>query len=181
MSFDGLIVKESGAQTVLTLAETKLQLRVLDQFDDANISACMESAVAYVENFIWQSLRPQTLVASYTPDGTGFAELFRAAFDELLSVKYYDADGALQTLDLSSVSVDDSLFVPRAYFAEPKTDPARFGAVTITYKTRATQPISAQIKQAALVATAQFYDDLDNPDLTAVDNLLPPIATRYLL
>ena len=48
MRFDGLIVKESGAQTVLTLAETKLQLRVLDQFDDANISACMESAVSYV-------------------------------------------------------------------------------------------------------------------------------------
>ena len=71
MRFVGLTVKESGEQTLITLNEAKAQLRILDQFDDINIAAATEAAVAYVENFLWQSLRQQTVVASYTPDGSG--------------------------------------------------------------------------------------------------------------
>ena len=181
MRFVGLTVKESGAQTLITLDEAKAQLRILDQFDDINIAAATEAAVAYVENFLWQSLRPQTVVASYTPDGSGYAELFRAAFDSLGGGAYFASGGSKQTIPNNAISVDDSLFVPRAYFAEPQTDSGKFGAVKITYKTRAANTVSAQIKQAALITLAQIYDNRDAPDCTAVDGILTPLATRYQL
>lgn len=154
---------------------------MLDATDDDKINDCMEAAVAYCESFLWRSFRPQTVIASYSPDGSGYAELFRADFSELVSVQYYDQSGTLQTIDTSSVVVDSTLFVPRAYFAEPQVSQDMFAPIKITYKTAATSAVSAQIKQAALIATAQFYDDRDAPDLSAVDRILTPLAARHFL
>ena len=181
MNFQSLTVKESSEQTLITLEEAKAQLHVLDDTEDSKITDCMESAVAYCESFLWRSFRPQTVIASYSPDGSGYAELFRADFSELVSVQYYDQNGALQTIDASSVVVDSTLFVPRAYFTEPQTSQSIFAPIKITYKTAAPSPVSAQIKQAALIATAQFYDDRDAPDLSAVERILTPLAVRHFL
>ena len=181
MKFESLTVKESSDQTLITLDETKAQLRVLDQYDDVKIKSCAESAVSYCENFLWRSFRPQTVVASYSPDGRNFAELFRGAFNSLISVKYFDEQGEIQELPAGNISVDESLFVPRAYFAEPQTKDGMFGAIKIEYSTRAALAVAPQIKQAALIAAAQFYDDRDAPDLSAVDKILSPLAVRYFL
>ena len=106
--------------------------------------------------------------------------MIRANFGALVSVKYYDAADTLQTIDTESVIVDSTLFVPRAYFKEPTTSESVFAPIKIEYTTSAGN-VPEQIKQAALIATAQFYDDRDAPDLTAVDNILRALATRYFL
>lgn len=180
MKFESLTVTQTAPQTLITLADAKAQLRVADDFDDDKIVACMESAVSYCEGFLWRSFRPQTIVASYSPDGRPFAELMRANFGEIVSVKYYDANGNLQTIDAESVIVDSTLFVPRAYFKEPPASGSVFAPIKIEYTTE-TGNVPDRIKQAALIATAQFYDDRDAPDLTAVDNILRGLATRYFL
>lgn len=181
MKFASLKVTASSAQTLITLEEAKAQLRVLDQFDDEHITRCAESAVAFCEGFLWQSLRPQTIEASYSPDGSGYAELMRADFDSLESVGYYDTGGVFQNIPAELILVDASLFVPRAYFSEPKTSGGIFAPIKITYKTKQPEVVPAQIKQAALIATAQFYDERDAPDLYPVEKILSPFATRYLL
>lgn len=181
MRFEGLTIRESGAQTLITLEEAKAQLNILDQYDDAKISACAEAAAAFCESFLWRSFRPQTVEASYSPDGSGYAELMRADFDALVGVSYYDAAGTLQTIPADLILVDASLFVPRAYFAEPKTSADIFAPIKISYKTKQPDCVPAQVKQAALIATAQFYDDRDAPDMTAVENILRPLATRHFL
>lgn len=181
MKFEGLTVVESGAQTLITLEEAKAQLNVLDQYDDAKITACAEAAVAFCESFLWRSFRRQMIEASYSPDGNGYAELMRADFDSLESVSYYDAGGKLQTIPSDLIMVDASLFVPRAYFAEPKTSADFFAPIKISYKTKQPDGVPAQVKQAALIATAQFYDDRDAPDMAAVENILRPLATRHFL
>ena len=180
MKFESLTVTQTASQTLITLDDAKAQLRVADDFDDDKITTCMEAAVSYCEGFLWRSFRPQTIVASYSPDGRPFAELMRANFGALVSVKYYDASGTLQTIDAESVIVDSTLFVPRAYFKEPTTSESVFAPIKIEYTT-APGNVPEQIKQAALIATAQFYDDRDAPDLTSVDNILRALATRYFL
>lgn len=181
MRFQSLTVKESAVQTLITLEEAKAQLHVLDDSEDGKITDCMEAAVAYCESFLWRSFRPQTIVASYDADGSGYAELFRADFYELVSVKYYDKSGTLQSIDAEDITVDSSLFVPRAYFTEPQTAEGMFAPIKIEYKTAAPSAVSAQVKQAALIATAQFFDDRDAPDLSAVDRILTPLAVRHFL
>lgn len=181
MQFNGLTIKDSGEQSIITLDEAKAQLHILDNYEDEKIKASIESAVAYCENYLWQSLRPQTIVASYTPDGRNFAELFRGTFNGLVGVKYFDESGKAQNIASGDITVDDSLPVPRAYFTEPKTSPEMFGAIKIEYTAKAPATLSQQVKQAALIATAQFFDDRDAPDLSAVDKILNLTATRYFL
>ena len=181
MQFNGLTIKDSGEQSIITLDEAKAQLHILDNYEDDKIKASIESAVAYCENYLWQSLRPQTIVASYSPDGRNFAELFRGDFNALVGVKYFDESGQAQEIASDDITVDDSLPVPRAYFAEPKTSSEMFGAIKIEYTAKAPVTLSQQIKQAALIATAQFFDDRDEPDLSAVDKILKLTATRHFL
>lgn len=181
MRFEALTVTSSGPQAVVTTAEALAQLHLDEGFDDAKVEECVSAAVSYCETALWQSLRPQTITASYSPDGSGYAELMRAAFDELVSVRYYDAAGALQNMDVSGVIVDPSLFVPRAYFAEPQTSASMFAPIKIEYTTKAAGSLAPEIKQAVLIAAAQFYDDRNAPDLSAVDRILAPLRTRYFL
>lgn len=180
MKFQSITVSQSATQTLITLEEARAQLRVFDELDDDKINICMESAVSYCEGVIWRSFREQTIIASYSVDGRPFAELMRAEFGELLGVSYYDADNILQKIDISNVIIDSALFVPRAYFKEPTTSQSIFAPIKIEYKTCPTN-ILPEVKQAALIATAQFFDDRNNPDLSAVDKILYPIATRYFL
>jgi hypothetical protein len=155
------------------------QLHLDAGFDDDKVAECMESAVQYVEGYLWQSMRPQTIVASYSADGNNYAELIRANFGEIVSVSYFD--GKPNNIDVSSVSVDSMLPVARAYFNEPKTAGDYFAPIKIEYKTTAPDTIPAQIKQAILIATACFYDDRNNPDLSGVNRILDIFKTRHLL
>lgn len=180
MKFQALTITTSAPQTLITLDEAKAQLRVLDELDDDKIKNCMESAVSYCEGFLWRSFREQTIVASYSADGRPFAELFRADFKELLGVCYYDSNNTLQNINTESVVVDSSLFVPRAYFPEPVASSTIFAPIKIEYTTTPAN-VAVEIKQAALIATAQFYDERDAPDMSSVDKILSSSATRYFL
>ena len=179
MKFQGLQVLESGAQTIITLDAALAQLHIDAGFDDAKVNDCISAAFDFAETYLWQSLRAQTILASYSPDGQNYAELIRANFDALVEVSYFD--GQKNDIDVSTVAVDDSLPVARAYFAEPKVSGDYFAPVKITYKTKAPAVVPLQVKQAILIATAQFYDDRDNPDLSAAERILSLTKTRYLL
>lgn len=148
-------------------------------FDDDKVEQCLESAVQYVEGYLWQSMRPQTIVASYSADGNDYAELMRANFGELVAVSHFD--GKPNNIDISDVSVDSMLPVARAYFTEPKTAGNYFAPIKIEYKTKAPDTLPAQIKQAILIATACFYDDRNNPDLSGVNKILDIYKTRNFL
>lgn len=164
---------------MITLADALAQLHIDPHFDDDKVADCIESAVRYVEEYLWQALREQTIVAAYSPDGENSAELIRANFGSLVSVSYFD--GEIKSIDPTTVSVDASLPVARAYFTEPKISGDYFAPIKIEYKTAAPDLIPAQIKQAALIAVAQFYDNRDAPDLGAVDKILNQYKTRNLL
>lgn len=179
MKFQGLQVIESGAQTIVSLADALAQLHIDAGFDDDKVNESIAAAFDFAETYLWQSLRAQTILASYSPDGQNYAELIRANFEEIVEVSYFD--GTKNAIDISTVAVDDTLPVARAYFAEPKVSGDYFAPVKITYKTKAPAVVPAQVKQAILIATAQFYDDRDAPDLSAAERILNLTKTRYLL
>ena len=179
MKFCGLQVVSSEQQSSITLADALAQLHLDAGFDDGKVADALEAAYQYAEGYLWQSLRAQTILAAYEPDGANFAELMRANFGELVSASYFD--GETHAIDVATIKVDASLPVARAYFAEPKIEGDYFAPIKIVYKTSAPSVFPQQIKQAILIATAQFYDDRDAPDLTAVDNILNIYKTRNFL
>ena len=179
MKFQGLIIKSQESQAIVSLQDALNQLHLDAGFDNTKVEECIESAVQYVEGYLWQSMRPQTIIASYSPDGNNYAELIRANFGELVSVSYFD--GTNNSVDISNISVDSMLPVARAYFKEPDVSGDYFAPIKIEYKTTAPTTIPTQIKQAILIAVACFYDDRNNPDLTAVNKILDIYKTRHFL
>lgn len=157
------------------------QLRLDAGFDDGKVKTCIAAAFDFAENYLWRGLRPQTIVSSYALDGCNYAELARAQnFSGLISVKY-SAAGGEREIPILGVSVDDTLDVPRAYFPEPDASGDVFAPIKITYKTSAPRIVPEAIKQALLIAVAQFYDDRDSPDLSAASRILDIYKTRNFL
>lgn len=179
MKFQALKVLSQDPQTIVSLEEALNQLHLDAGFDDDKVMTCVESAVQYCEDFLWQSLRPQTILASYSVDGNNYAELIRSNFDTIESVSYFD--GKTNEVDIDSIEVDSMLPVARAYFFEPSVAGDYFAPIKIKYKTKSPDAIPSQIKQAILIATAQFYDNRDNPDLTAVNKILSALKNRFFL
>lgn len=179
MRFQGLQILESQPQTIVSLNDALAQLHLDAGFDDDKVQTCIDSAVMFVEGYMWRSYRQQTIQAIYSIDGYDYAELMRGDFGELVSVQFFD--GSLQTIDIGSVIVDPTLPIARAYFTEPTVNGDYFAPVKITYTTQAPAVVPAQIKQAMLIATAQFYDDRDAPDMSSVQRILDIFKTRYFL
>lgn len=179
MKFCGLQIVSSEQQSSITLADALAQLHLDACFDDGKVADALEAAYQYAEGYLWQSLREQTLLAAYEPDGANFAELMRANFGELVSASYFD--GETHAIDVATIKVDASLPVARAYFSEPKIEGNYFAPIKIIYKTAAPAVFPQQIKQAILIATACFYDDRNNPDLSGVNKILDIYKTRHLL
>lgn len=180
MKFQALKVLSREPQSIISLDEAKAQLRILDSYFDDKVMECAESAVSYVETSLWQSLTTQTIEGSYSVDGRCFAELSRSPVASIETVQYYNSSGTLTSIE--GYTSDLSLDMARVYFAEPiDVSSNMFAPIKITYNTEAPVVVSPQIKQAVLVATAQFFDERDAPDFTLVDKILSPVRTRYFL
>lgn len=160
-------ILESADADFLTVQEVCDQLHI-DNFDDAKVSACMQAALSYVESVLHRSLRAQTILANYAPDGDDWADLTRGNVKEIESIKYFD--GTMH--EVIDYALDSSLPIPRVYFSVPEIPEKFFAPVKIIYKTDAPLVFPQHIKQAVLLAASLFYDNRETPDLSVVDKLL---------
>lgn len=167
MRFCGLQILESAEQTFLTVEEVCAQLHI-DNFDDAKVAACMSAALSYVESVLARSLRPQTILANYAPDGENFAVLTRGNVKEVVSVQYFD--GTMHSIE--DFVLDSSLPQPRVYFDIPEIPEKFFAPIKITYTTTTPAVFPDHVKQAVQLAASVFYDNREAPDLSVVDKLL---------
>lgn len=96
------VVTTPAGRQALTLDEAKNHLRVTDNEFDGQIGALIEAAVDRAQNYTGRYFISQgvTLYLDRWPDSRSVL-LWRVPVTAVASVKYYDADGTLQTLDPS--------------------------------------------------------------------------------
>src|SRR5882672_4533712 len=90
----------------LLLAETKTHSRISTVSEDALIGAMIAAAREEVENELGRALITQTW-EKYLDAFPDAIELFYPPVQSIVSVKYNDSNGALQTLDPSQYMLDD--------------------------------------------------------------------------
>lgn len=96
----------AAATTPVSLTEAKLFLKMDDiTEDDTLITILIGAAVQQVETAIGRCLINQTWTQTFT-DWNDSLVLYRSKVSSISSVKYYDADGVLQTLSSSVYEVD---------------------------------------------------------------------------
>lgn len=183
----------------LTLDEAKTHLRLEATEDDAFVEACITGARQWAEEHLWRGLVTQEwelVVPEFPctedglelPKGNLTADLVGdpAPSSPIVSVKYLDPDGALQTLATTEYEVDDVNVPGRLRLAYDKSWPSirsRWNAVRVRYQVGWSQAnVPTPIKLALKLLVSQLYENR-TPEVTgtiiskvefAVEALLRP-------
>ena len=173
---DALELLEAPATTPVTLTEVKDQLRVEHTDDDTLINRLISVAVAYtdVQGALGHAMITQKWGqwVDSTPPQT--VKLLLGPLIAVTAVKYYDANGTLQTDTLSNYEIFGTEFSstigPKEGFAWPVTQD-RPDAIRIEYTIgygSATTDIPETLRHALMMLIGHWYD---NRETTMMDEL----------
>jgi len=151
------------ANETITLAETKLHLRVDVTDDDDLIDTLIGAALEIVEAWTWRKIGTGTLT-QYCDSfpSSGIIQLKSPPLTSVTSITYIDTNGDTQTLSTDIYDVDITTepgSVRRAYDQSWPSTRAENNAVTITYVAGYADANSTPdtIKQAMLLLIGHWY------------------------
>jgi len=153
------------ARQVIELEEVKNHLRVDGTTDDGLIGDYLAAAIDAAERFMNRPLITQTLKLTLDEfPASREIEIARVPVQSVSSVKYYDVDGAQQTLSSDDYFVDTATEPARVRLKPdeswPDLDDGRPGAVEVTFVAGygdTPEDIPGQIAQGILFTVAHFF------------------------
>lgn len=172
----GLRVIVPPTALLVSLAEAKQQLRILDNEQDAYITQLIHSVTAYVARALGMSLAQQTLNLSLDAF-TDSIKLLRGPVTSVLNVDYFNQSGNLTAVPTNSYTVDLSgqtaWIVRNSAYAWPITANG-VNAVSITYVAGYTQlPEQMQdLKLAIMIMVAQAFENRSSANAHEINNML---------
>lgn len=194
----GLLQTVAPSSEPITLAEAKAWLRVSGNDEDALIAALIDAARSYVETFTGRALMTQQweLALDSFPVGCGYSGyvpalrsrhivLPRAPLVTVESVKYYDADGALQTFAPAGYYVDDrsqpGRIVLNADYDWPETQ-LRPNAVIVAYTVGygAATAVPQGLRTALRFMVAHWFENRVHINIGNIVNSIPDSAEALL-
>lgn len=175
----------------VSLTEAKLHLRETQSEQDSQISALIQAAREYAENYTRRALLPQTLELRLEAWPSG--SCIRLPMPPCISVDsiyYLDSDGALQLLDPSVYELDLYSEPARLQPAWDQFWPATrggLGAIRVRYQAGyqgegSPTPSDASgvpeaIKQWVKIRVAQMYE---HREATIVGTIVQPLARDFI-
>jgi len=177
-------IKTEPAEEPVTLVEAKLHLRVDCSDDDAYITTLIKAATKHAERFQRRSYITQTLELRLDRFPRYLIELQRPPVSAVVTVKYIDSAGTLQTLSSSLYTTDFNSYMPRLVPAFNQIWPTTrhvIDAVTIEYTAGygAAATVPETIKQAILLLVSIWCEER-NP-ITANSVMEIPFTVTALL
>lgn len=148
----------------ILLADAKQQARVTDATDDTLIGIFIGAAREECENEVKRALITQTW-EKYLDAFPDAIQLFYPPVQTVVSVKYYDTNGALQTLDPSQYVLDDKqepAWIVPAFGVSWPTTRDQVNAVVVQFKAGYGDDgtnVPKSIKQWMLMRIATLYDN----------------------
>jgi uncharacterized phiE125 gp8 family phage protein len=174
----GLTLKTPPTIEPVTTADMKAHLRVDISDDDSLIDAYVLAARTYCENYTRRSLI--TSVWEYKIDEFPDEMLIpRPPLQTVNSIKYYDTDNVLQTVDASVYTVDTDSIIGRIVEADGETWPtpnAIIQAVTVNYDAgygAATTDVPAPLLQGIKMLVGHWYENRESVVLEGNPKVLP--------
>ena len=100
------VLVAAGTDLPITRVDAKLHLRITHSSEDAFVDACIAAATAHAEDFTRRALSAQEWVLVLDRFPCGEIKLPLPPLRSVASVKYFDTDGAEQTLAAEAYQVD---------------------------------------------------------------------------
>jgi uncharacterized phiE125 gp8 family phage protein len=167
----------------ITIAEARAQVRVTDALSDAKLASLIFAAREWAQGVTKRVFMEQTW--DYSLDG--FPYVIKLPFgpvSSVMSITYYDASNALQTLSASVYDADVRSLVAKISQADGYSWPDtydRYNAVTVRFVAGypANHPDLLTVREAMLLHVEAHYDrDASNFKtlMDAAETLLSPLV-----
>ncbi len=167
----------------LTVAEVKLYLRVSNTADDALIEELIETASLCCESYTRRVLITKTFRTYRDCWLRPYIELRKSPLQSIESVKYYDTENVLQTLDASNYyTTDEPDYYSKILYTQDATLPSlykRLQAIEIEFKAGygdTADDIPADLKLAMKQHIAMMYENRGDCADATCSNMLPATA-----
>ena len=176
-------IKLAAVNSVVSLNDAKLHLRVDHSDDDALILWLIEAAKEQVENTTWTTLLRTTYTA-YFNRFSSVMVLDDYPITEITSIKYYNSEGVLTTVDQSTYFTDLISTPSIIIFKDgtPTTQHLRPNAVEIEYKAGYinTNAIPSSLKSAILLMIGHWYEHREDIVIGSTTTEVP-ISSKSLM
>lgn len=166
----------------ITLDEAKAHMYVSITDDDDLIQDMIDTATEQCQNYLSSQLVNATFVQTLD-NWQNIICLQRSPISSLTSIKYYDEDNVLQTLDSNMFTLDDFQLPNRLVRNEDTTLPNlkyRVNAIEITYVagyTTIPKPITSWIK----IQVSNFYENREQFTVAKMNDLPNNFVDRLLV
>lgn len=151
--------------------------------DDAQLTDALAGAHRYAEHYTQASIGAQTLELALDAFPVSWITLPRGPVTGIVSVKYLDQDGTLQTLDPGAYKLDTHNTPARLFPAFGTRWPSarcEVNAVLIQYTAGDdTAEIDKAVISALKLITAHLYENRENSAATTLNNI--PLGANALL
>lgn len=174
------------AESPVTLAEAKSHCRVDISTDDVLIQTYIDAATEKAQAELQRAIITQTRRVYLDAFDGDEIELPYPKLQSVTSVKYYDANGVLQTLSPGSYFVDDKAIVGSVVLWSGSSWPAtadRPNAVEIEYVCGygAASAVPKCVKVAILHLVAHWYENRETVVTGTIVTPVPETFARVLL
>ena len=181
-----LLLAAAPAVDPVSVTEAKAHCRVDVTDDDTLIGGLIAAAVAHIDarGVLGRAMVTQDW-AQWECQAPGNVRLHMGPFQSLVSVEYYDTDGALQTATLTDfetrLSGDFVVCQPKSGFTWPAAQ-TRDDAIKITYRAGfgdAGSDVPQSLRQAVLMLVAHWYENREAVAETKFEEV--PLAVAALI
>lgn len=177
-------VKTPATLSIMTVAEAKTHLRIDHTYDDDYITALIEVATEYIQEYT-NTFLLTTVIEQYSDTWEGSQYLLKSPYADIDSIGYFDSNNTFTIWAQTEYVISKYGAPVRVGLNQDKSYPTlanRLDAVKVAYTVgySAADKIPKPLIQAAKLLVATYYENREETIIGKIASVVPNTVKRLL-